>query len=303
MKKIEKIVVGLDLSEMDQTLISYTKYLNLILHPKKISFVHIQDDVKLSDEIVQRFPELRENVEKTYIKEMVKQADGHEIVGTEVDYKVLTGKPLLEILNVAKDDEADLIIAGRKPSLKASGLMPKKVARRTGTHLLLLPEGTKPELKKIVVANDFSPYAKLAMADAIELAEHSKAEIHSLNVYEVPTGFYKTGKTYEEFAGIMLENATKEGNKFLKDIDTKGVKVHMDYVLNAHDNISSLLMQKAKDIKADMVVIGARGRTDTAALVLGSVAERLIEMNDEIPLLVVKKKDKTFGFWEAIKRL
>lgn len=303
MKKIEKIVVGLDLSEMDQTLISYTKYLNLILRPEKITFVHIQDDIKLSEEIIQRFPELKENVEKTYIKEMVKDADGHEIAGTEVAYKVLTGKPLLEMLNVAKDEEADLIIAGRKPSLKASGLMPKKVARRTGTHLLLIPADTKPEIKKIVVANDFSPFAKLAMADAIEMAEHSKAEIHSLNVYEVPTGFYRTGKTYEEFAGIMLENATKQGNKFLDEMDTKGVKIHMDYILNAHENISGLLMQKAKELNADMIVIGARGRTNSAALVLGSVAEQLIEMDDEIPLLVVKKKDKTFGFWEAIKRL
>lgn len=303
MKKIEKIVVGLDLSEMDQTLISYTKYLNLILRPEKITFVHIQDDVRLTEDIVERFPELKENIEKTYIEEMVKEAEGHEIVGTEVEYKVLTGKPLLEMLNVAKDEEADLIIAGRKPSLKASGLMPKKVARRTGTHLLLIPAGTKPQVKKIIVANDFSPYAKLAMEDAIEMAEHSKAEIHSLHIYEVPTGFYKTGKSYEEFAGIMLENASKQGEKFLESIDKKGVKIHMDYVLNAHESIAGLLMQKAEDVEADMVVIGARGRTDTAALVLGSVAERLIEADNKIPLLVVKKKDKTFGFWEAIKRL
>ena len=59
MHKTNKIMVGLDMSEMDEKLIRYAKYLNLILRPDNLHFVYIQKDLNVPKELLEQYPELK----------------------------------------------------------------------------------------------------------------------------------------------------------------------------------------------------------------------------------------------------
>lgn len=48
-----------------------------------------------------------------------------------------------------------------------------------------------------------------------------------------------------------------------------------------------------------MIVIGAKGRSLAALVLLGSVTEKLIETT-HVPILAVKKKGSGMGFLEAL---
>lgn len=48
-----------------------------------------------------------------------------------------------------------------------------------------------------------------------------------------------------------------------------------------------------------MIVIGAKGRSLAASVLLGSVNEKLIETT-HVPILAVKKKGSGMGFLEAL---
>jgi nucleotide-binding universal stress UspA family protein len=49
-----------------------------------------------------------------------------------------------------------------------------------------------------------------------------------------------------------------------------------------------------------MIIIGAKGRTAATALFIGSLAERLIQINNKVPLLVTRPKGKNAGIIEYI---
>ncbi|MFY9941798.1 MAG: hypothetical protein WAK57_06455 [Desulfobacterales bacterium] len=58
---------------------------------------------------------------------------------------------------------------------------------------------------------------------SIGLAASGIKEIYCLHVYSVPIGFYKTGKSYEEFAEIMKGHAQRDYMEFIKKADLKGL--------------------------------------------------------------------------------
>jgi nucleotide-binding universal stress UspA family protein len=60
---------------------------------------------------------------------------------------------------------------------------------------------------------------------------------------------------------------------------------------------------EAHKIKADLIIIGARGRNRLTALFLGSVTEKLIRSDNDIPLLVIKSTENKFGLADVLNYL
>ena len=46
--------------------------------------------------------------------------------------------------------------------------------------------------------------------------KNPNVKIYALSIFDVPTGYYKTGKSYEEFAEIMRKNTREDYEDFLK---------------------------------------------------------------------------------------
>ena len=70
-------------------------------------------------------------------------------------------------------------------------------------------------------------------------------------------------------------------------------------MISRTDNI----MDFAHSIKTDLLIVGSRGRSRSAAVLLGSVAEKLVNSNHDIPMLVMKEKGENMGFLEALFRI
>jgi nucleotide-binding universal stress UspA family protein len=101
----------------------------------------------------------------------------------------------------------------------------------------------------------------------------------------------------------MKKNAEKDYKKFIKKIDTKDIKVKAVYSQDINDDVTSDMIDKAREINANAIIVGAKGRTATTAFFLGSIAERLIQIDHDIPLMVVRPKGKNAGFMEFLKEL
>jgi nucleotide-binding universal stress UspA family protein len=95
----------------------------------------------------------------------------------------------------------------------------------------------------------------------------------------------------------MRKNARDEFKEFKKGIDLKGVKVTPLFALN--DNPAKAIQGVAKRKKADLIVVGAKGRSFAALVLLGSVTEKLINTT-HLPILAVKKKGAGMSFLEAL---
>jgi len=300
---IKKLIVCLDQTSLDQTLIQYAAFIAQVNQTKKIYFVNVIRNLSVPKEVLEEFPNLVENMitERQQQMEAVVNENFPKIKGISLNYIVKEGSLSKKILKLSEEKSADMILIGRKVTLQGTGIASLRLARRASCSLLIVPEGSTPKLKKLLVPSDFSDYSKDALEEAVMIAnKHGKVEIICQNVFAVPSGYHFTGKTYEEFTAIMQMHAEISYKKFIRKIDTKGVKITPIYTQDDDDDPVQEIVSKALETGADGIIIGAKGRTAATALFIGSMAERLIQFNDSLPLLVTRPKGKNAGILDYI---
>ncbi|MBB6325468.1 nucleotide-binding universal stress UspA family protein [Algoriphagus iocasae] len=302
---IKKLIVCLDQSPLDQTLVQYAEFIARVNQTKKIYFVNVIKNLTVPKEVLEEFPNLVENMineRKESMEETVKE-NFKNTKGISLNYVVKEGSLSKKILKLSEEKSADMILIGRKVTLPGTGVASLRLARRASCSLLIVPEGTLPKLTKLLVPSDFSEYSKDALEEAIMIAEkhgRSNIEIVCQNVFSVPSGYHFTGKSYEEFTQIMQLHAEINYKKFIRKIDLKGIKITPIYTKDDDDDPVEEIVSKALEINADGIIIGAKGRTAATALFIGSMAERLIQYNDSLPLLVTRPKGKNAGILDYI---
>lgn len=304
MYKIERLLVALDLTEMDEILIRYVSHLAKFLKSEKVYFVHISKNLELPEDLRKNYPDLMAPSDESISESMNKLIDN----AWETDYdcekvvEVKEGDPSEQILKWVNIKGIDMMVMGRKRNLKGGGIVPQKIAKVAQTSLMMVPEDFKFKLDKIVVSVDFSKHAKLAVEEALAISEGEDIKLTLVNVFRVPSGYHKTGKNYDEFATIMKGHARTdfrefiEANNFPDDLDC-------EYVLDVDDSPADKIFGFADDQNADMIVMGSKGRTGLASILLGSVAEKVVKYDSEIPLMIVKEKGENMGFLKALLKL
>ncbi|RZS97332.1 universal stress protein [Cecembia calidifontis] len=304
MYQIKKLIVCLDQTSLDETLVRFASFIAKANQTKKIYFTNVIRNLNIPKEVLSEFPNLIENMveeRKSQMKEVVEKTFG-AAGDIEFSYIVKEGQLSKKILKLAHEKSVDMIIVGRKVNLPGTGVISQRLARRASCSLLIIPENAVPKIDRLLVPSDFSDYSKDAMEEAILIAEKygKNTEIVCQNVFTVPSGYHFTGKSYEEFTSIMKMHAEINFKKFIRKIDTKNIQILPVYTQDEDDDPVEDILAKAKEINADAIIIGAKGRTAATALFIGSMAERLIQLNDEFPLLVTRPKGKNAGILDYI---
>ncbi|ADR23194.1 hypothetical protein MATR_29570 [Marivirga tractuosa] len=307
MYPIKKVIIGLDLSDLDKTMVEFADFLAKASAVEDVHFVNVIKNLHIPKDVLKEFPDMVDNVIKERKNEMEQKFEKF-ISGkhkANFHFNVVTGKIADSILKFTKEKDIDLIVMGRREKAEQSGALSQRLARRAACSLLIIPEGTTPKMDKILVPSDFSEHSKLALEEAINIAQlnDNSTEITVQNVFTVPTGYHYTGKTFEEFTEVMKKNAVKSYKKFINSIDTKGIKLKAVYSQDTNEDVTTDMIDKAHEINANAIIIGAKGRTATTAFFLGSIAERLIQLDNDIPLMIVRPKGKNAGFLEFLKEL
>ena len=303
MNEFNKIMVGLDLSKMDDSIISNLKSLILTFGIKKVYFIHVSKNLILPKEVISNYPDLLAPVDETIKKEIVHEIDEIGMPDT-VKFEIIVkeGNPQESILRWCKIKDIDLLVMGRKKTLNGSGSLVKNLTQKYSNPILLIPEKfALHSVKKILLPIDFSSYSSLTIAFAQKVTKVTKAELICCHLYEVPAGYSKTGKSFQEFSEIMLENAKKDFEKFIKENNFPNLQCQ--FIFKNKKDEAENIMNYSKNNGIDMIIIGSRGRTQSSALLLGSVAEKLVEKNNEFPMLVMKKKGESMGFFEALFKI
>ena len=223
--------------------------------------------------------------------------------GCDVDILVREGNATEALLKWATYKEVDLMVMGKKPTHKGSGTLPARLAKVSHCSLIFVPEDAPIQINRLLVPTDFSKNAAMALKQAGVLAKETGATISCLHIYELPLGFYKSGKSAEEFAAIMEENAHRAFQQHLQrnsiDLTIPECIMRLDDDNTAQDIINEV----AKAQGADMVVMGSKGRTALAALLLGSLAAKMVDKRFNVPTLIVKDKKHNLSFLEALLRI
>jgi nucleotide-binding universal stress UspA family protein len=315
MYRYKNLLVPLSLKDQGESSIRFAGLVSHLANSEKVTFVHVISSLEdIPKELQSEFPDIVQpsgELAKKRMEELVSKyfpAD-HK---TTLDFKILKGSPLMELLRMAKDNDTDLAIMVRRLEPTDSGVLPGKLIRRVPCSVLLIPEGAKASFSNILVPTDFSENSTDAMDVAVAFASAKGIdEIHCLHAYNVPIGYYKTGKSYEQFADIMKGHAEKNYANFLQTEvcqvgsvcqikDLKGIKVKPIFKLEK--KAAKAIEEEVKNLNIDLLVIGARGRHAGAGVLLGSVTEHQIRTTT-VPILAVKKKGTGMNILDVILQL
>jgi len=300
MHRYKHLLVVLNLDDQDRTTIKYAAMVSRMAQSEKVYFLYVAGDLDIPEFLRKEYPDLLPPVNefaRIQVKELVaKYFDGHP--GSQKIYEIVEGLPLTEVLRLTRRKQIDLVLAGQSIDQQVNVMLPVKIARKTPCSVLIVPEAVSSQIKNILVPVDFSEISADAVNVATALASALEVPgISLLHVYQVPADYYKTGKTYETFGEIMKKHAQKRYQEFIDNCALGGVTAASLFRLG-HDP-SKIINKVVYDQGIDLVVIGARGRTNDAAALLGSVTERVIR-SSRIPLMVVKKKGSGLGLLDAL---
>ncbi|MFY0675428.1 MAG: universal stress protein [Bacteroidia bacterium] len=307
MATYKRIMVGLDFTEADHVLLEYTKMINDILNPNVIYFVHAEEDLDLPPEVLEELgvdtvkpsdESLQEKLEMV-VKEHV-QSD-HD---TDVICQVVEGSAFEGMLHWAHIKDIDLLIVGKKHKKNGQGVLPQKLARKIDGSVLFIPEdfNVKP-IERIILPLDFSKKSKLAIDVASGIFGENDVELIAANCYSLPLGWHKTGKSREEIDKIMQDHAQRKFEEFLEGYGNDNLKIRSAFEMDDNHEPSEEILQMAQENDADMIMIGSRGKTDIATMILGSTTEKLLQNDKMFPIWVIKRKGELLGFLDALFKL
>ena len=146
-------------------------------------------------------------------------------------------------------------------------------------------------LHRILLATDFSDFSNEALDYAVYLARGFGADLHLLHVFEPPF-FSHSGVSLnvrpEVHQWIMevKQEAQEKLGKLAEEVRHHGAKVHPIF----KEGTPFLeILKTAGEIPADLIVLGTHGRTGLAHVLMGSVAQRVVQ-KAACPVFTVKPR-------------
>jgi nucleotide-binding universal stress UspA family protein len=142
------------------------------------------------------------------------------------------------------------------------------------------------DIQRILVPIDFSEHATPVLEWATHLAQEHGARLVLLHAYHLPVEFQQLEGAYlppDFWANVKLE-AEQSLARYKSDLDARGLSVEC-VVREGYP--ASVILDEAANQPADLIVIGTHGLSGLRHLLLGSIAERVVQ-KAPCPVLTVK---------------
>ncbi|SDD67364.1 Nucleotide-binding universal stress protein, UspA family [Paraburkholderia lycopersici] len=216
------------------------------------------------------------------------------VEGVVVNFSGDAGAAVPALAEAARDWQADLLVVGARHRGRMTrwvdGSVSGALAVCAPCPLLVVPVEYEPHgdapPARILLAADGSPASALAICAAVRLAEPQTA-LRAVYVVD------RSSVSGDPVPGSVLEDALAElGRKALasagEQLEAAGCAFETALVATGlmRDDIAHAVLRDAEHWQADLVVLGTQGRRGVARWLLGSVAQRAIEIT-HLPLLLV----------------
>jgi len=139
-------------------------------------------------------------------------------------------------------------------------------------------------IMRILLATDFSRWAKRAEDYACALACSWRASLTVLSVAEFPPGLNPDYPINQQYLADLLKNASSQLADLKGRAERRGIVVTTRMATGIP---SEEVITAARAEDSDLIVVGTRGKTGLAHVLLGSTAERVIR-GAPCPVLTVR---------------
>jgi nucleotide-binding universal stress UspA family protein len=149
-------------------------------------------------------------------------------------------------------------------------------------------------MKKILIALDYDPSAEKIAQTGYAIAKGLGAQTTLLHVV-ADAGYYSdisyspimgfNGFLYPGIDEMLVKDLLEESHKFLNSSKDHLGDSQIETLVKEGEFVSTII-ETAKEISADLIVLGTHSRRGLDRLLSGSIAEKMVQQSD-IPLLIV----------------
>lgn len=212
--------------------------------------------------------------------------------GFKLGVKIKTfGSAVEGILEQIEKEKYDLILLGshgKKGLQKWLGSVSRQIISNSQVPVFVSKKRTKS--KKVLFTVDGSEQSFNSVKHAIKLIDLSEKEIYIISVKENPELLPMEATLDKNWLDSIEKqqkiHATKAINKTKALLDDVGIKINNEIILTG--NPAQKIIEFAEKEKIDLIVMGARTKTDLSKLLLGSVSKRVLE-NVMSDVMIVNK--------------
>jgi nucleotide-binding universal stress UspA family protein len=202
-----------------------------------------------------------------------------------VEHRLADGEAAIEILEVADDIQAGLIVMGTHGrsglSRQLLGSVTERTLRDATCPVLAVNKNTLPaKIQTILFPTDLSDSSESALGVAFSLARDYRARLIVLHVAS-----FGQAVPYSEF-----ERMLKESSAYRRQLEDKlrhcqKPECNAEFRVEEGDPAEQIV-RAAKQARSDLIVMGSHGRTGLRRLLMGSVAEKTLR-SASCPVLLV----------------
>jgi nucleotide-binding universal stress UspA family protein len=215
-------------------------------------------------------------------------------------YEVRVGKPHEEIVKVASERNADLIVIGphgdRPRPRRLLGTTADRIVRTSVVPVLVgmdLPVGTPEQL---LVPVEDAAITPAVLAAARSLPKRFGATVTLLNVWSnaeysyVASMAHATARSDADARDELERDLNLAARGWLEEMTKDGTPREQIRSLVTYGSVGDSVLQVAEAIDADLIVMGGRGSGLVAPALLGSTVASVLH-GAKFPVLVVREAD------------
>lgn len=281
-----KILLPMDIVNPPELIIEYLEQI-LPLQDKSVHLLYVNEAWPAYESVIQssgQFPDdWRQKIDAHALEELAAAASKLAGKCIAVDSEVVSGPPAMMIETVARDENCQItVLCPGKHDLMDRillGSVSAKVLKHGPGTILICRPTEKPveRLKQVVIGVDGSANAKDALRSAVEMFKLNESSAKVLLVHSVDIADPVKFLSPVEFISAIEQNLLMEGESILADgkriLSDLGVK-NIDLAL-VEGKPQNQIIKTAESVRADLIIIGAEGKTAIQHFLLGSVSQKV----------------------------
>ena len=270
MARFGKALVALALQPADSELVSYVANLREMGVVGGVSLVHVDEHATVG--LQDRWKEA-----STRICGLLRGG----ISPDDVTSHLVEGSRADKLLAFSTVHRNDLILLGHLTSHNPRRSLARRLAMKAPCSVWLVPQGSPTRISGIIAPVDLSARSGDSLREAITIAKRAGLnEVTALHVCFDPTVV-----TYADRHAKAIHTDRNELNSFLESFEGEGIRIVPYSIEEA--SVAHAIHRVCKERAIDLIVMGTRGRSRAAAVLLGSETEQTL-IESKIPILAVK---------------
>lgn len=203
--------------------------------------------------------------------------------GLSIETTIGTGRPADVVTALAEEQDGDLIVVGsRGHGVIESMLLGSVSAEIVDRSRLPVLVARRRSIDRVVLGWDGSEGAEQAVGCLLDWGIFTRSEIHVVSVADLRLPTWTDSSTMgEEAAAAAFERAAEpsrqQHEQMAHEMSKRLTRAGLTSEAHLRDGDPGYeLVRAAETFEADLIVVGTRGRTGLARLLLGSVARNVL---------------------------